>query len=1591
MRFRRILSVIICASLLFSSNAFAMEIKTNYTAETNAFTGEEDPSPAEETADGGVAAEPSASVEPIETEEPSQSAEPSAVPEPSETPLETESPMPTATPSPELDNKDTDGTEAEEGSLVPEEIPIINEEIGISAEDFPLQAASVGIDWFDPDNLILTLAEGKDAAQIAGEVTIPKHVTTIPAGLFTRTSSEFSIKFESGSALTQIAESAFKDTKITSIAIPGGVTAIEANTFKNCSNLSTVTFGTGLTAIGAESFINCEKLTAVDFSNTAIESIGESAFSGCKKLGYLGMKSLNSIGKNAFAYCTSLGISGISWSASINEIGVGAFKGCTGFVGLLNITAITTNADSITLGEGIFEGCTGLQYIHLPNKTAIIPQEMFKNCSSLKTVVIPQTVMEIHKEAFSGCAAMEAATLPENVVKIGENAYRDCIGLKTIEIRQKEEQGSTVSIAENAFPNKGNNITMKGYDGTVQDYAERMGYNFVTLYQKYDIKISKSMQNGTFTVFSGENPVRAGVEVTIKVTPNSGYHLKAGTLTDNQLTDIKLISYDTASNATFFRFEMPERTVELTAEFVKNDIIYSDLGIRFEKVNAAFKTYDSQKNILTMNKAGMEAQIVMTGKGVVDGKQGNVEDMGAWLFSFSSSDSQIASVTSTGLVTARKAGECNITAKLKKDSSKSYKFKVVVENDVFVSDIKDVTFSNLNLARGQRITTDDSGLTVIQFMKDSLTNTDRSFKVSFFAETGTADDLRVTSAWTSVDSRIAVPADKTSYANSNTITVKKGSVGESVVTIKVTNNDAEKTVKSYSFIVRVVDAIPRLKTDTISVNALSESGTPIPLVGVFGYDVNEDTLEVLQIVKKNGITYYEEYADHNGNPYITVRGGNIVITEAGSKLLTDGASKSYKNQFVISGKYLGDYSENTFRRTIPNLTITKKVLNPTVKMTGRINLFFKGNAPEQGTVKLTQSIKDVQVESYRLVSEANYKNVTDPNGESFAGNFNIDSLGNITKKVDDLYQINGKDVVSGYVYIKYAGYNEPVKKKITIPTSTSAPSYILSVTKASANVWASDQEYTVRILDKKTKNPISLDTISHISIDNLLTKSNFEDMSIANNVDTVNNTITLKVNGTPAKGNLVFNVNLSNWSKSMKFTFTLSTTDKIPKVKLGASKININSLLTGQEAGVTIDLDQSDSVLNTLSAAGFNYKGKHPDGSNIQFGHQNGMLTAKIKNGTTVADGSYTFEYDSPSANYTGNGQSIYLNNFRITVVVKNVQPLMKLKSAALTLNGLRGGENEVAVTTYTLQNVPAGSQYILQEASGGIKLEAVNDNSASAAGRINMSLDAGNGTINASLNGKVTAGSYKYNVSGLQLSNGSSKVDVKPFTITVKTISGDPKITLSSKSSLNVLDENSSMVYTPKMSNIVSGIEEVVLWEYTPEYGNKVISQHFAAELDEKGNVVIKAQKDAVLDGKITYRLVAQCELSALTGNSKIESNQLTIKPKQVFPKINTDVKTANVYAGQKDAAVEITLEKTSQKDVRIEDVVFTESTPENIKQAFSVSYDPDTQIVSIKLINSAYVKQNAANKITLETKCAHQMEKTTGPTFTVSVTVKK
>jgi hypothetical protein len=351
------------------------------------------------------------------------------------------------------------------------------------------------------------------------EVTLGTSATSVAANAFEDCKALTDVTFLS-TAVTTIAGEAFKNTNISKLDVTMSSGTISPLAFSNCNNLSevslkgsmssitswanafeeimslkTVTLGSGITAIANAAFKGCVGLQTLKYEATALDTIGSSAFEGCKYL----KSDVN-----------------INTSTGTMMLGTSAFKGTE------SLTTVTLIGSQASIPESCFEesGITGLT---LPATVLVIDDKAFKGCKNLTSIDLANVTgagSKIGDEAFAGSGLKGTSTakiiVPTGVVTFGDGVFKGCGDLayvsygytgvpastfadcgKLVDLTYKVAVGT---VEANAFSNVPGQVTM-----TFEAGITTPGFSFI---DQRSIKKLVILNNGTpLTAFMFRNCV----------------------------------------------------------------------------------------------------------------------------------------------------------------------------------------------------------------------------------------------------------------------------------------------------------------------------------------------------------------------------------------------------------------------------------------------------------------------------------------------------------------------------------------------------------------------------------------------------------------------------------------------------------------------------------------------------------------------------------------------------------------------------------------------------------------------------------------------------------------------------------------------------------------------------------------------------------------------------------------------------------------------------------------------------------------------------------------------------------------------------
>ena len=217
-------------------------------------------------------------------------------------------------------------------------------------------------------------------------LTLPSSLQSIGEEAFCGCESLSSLTLPS--SLQSIGEEAFCGCKsLSSLTLPSSLQSIGDRAFSSCSSLTSLTLPSILQSIGDGAFRYCKSLTSLTLPSS-LQSIGDGAFTRCTSLRsvicnkfykVIGQMLLSSDGTKVIAYWGEN--SEVTIPEGVQSIGDSAFYGCK------SLRSLTLPSSLQSIGNSAFYGCKSLRPLTLPSSLQSIGYWAFRD--SLTTLYIP--------------------------------------------------------------------------------------------------------------------------------------------------------------------------------------------------------------------------------------------------------------------------------------------------------------------------------------------------------------------------------------------------------------------------------------------------------------------------------------------------------------------------------------------------------------------------------------------------------------------------------------------------------------------------------------------------------------------------------------------------------------------------------------------------------------------------------------------------------------------------------------------------------------------------------------------------------------------------------------------------------------------------------------------------------------------------------------------------------------------------------------------------------------------------------------------------------------------------------------------------
>jgi len=220
--------------------------------------------------------------------------------------------------------------------------------------------------------------------------------------------------------------------------LPDAVRSINANTFYQCSNLVSVTYGLMVTNSDGGAFSACTSLRNA-YIGPNVYNVGRAAFWFCASLRqftvhpsnpYYGAASgvLFDKGQRVLIEYPAAKMGAYTtMPVTVTNVLLYAFSGCTG------LTSVALAPGVVTLGDHAFSGCTGLASASMGSSlTRGMGSSTFEGCLRLTNVVLPSSLIWVPSGIFTGCVALREVTIPASVTMVFSSAFFGCTNLSSV-------------------------------------------------------------------------------------------------------------------------------------------------------------------------------------------------------------------------------------------------------------------------------------------------------------------------------------------------------------------------------------------------------------------------------------------------------------------------------------------------------------------------------------------------------------------------------------------------------------------------------------------------------------------------------------------------------------------------------------------------------------------------------------------------------------------------------------------------------------------------------------------------------------------------------------------------------------------------------------------------------------------------------------------------------------------------------------------------------------------------------------------------------------------------------------------------------
>ena len=1253
------------------------------------------------------------------------------------------------------------------------------------------------------------------------EIRLPKSLKTLGEGTFASCFALTEIEFPEG--LETIGDGVlYHCLSLTSVVIPASVTEMGDRPFSGDWALKTVEIKGNVPRLSNRSFHECDALQEVLITGS-VETIGEDAFMDLDSLERVQIASgLKTIGKRAFRLCDNL--TTVSLPDGVTSIGEEAFKDCG------SLTTINLPDSITTIGANAFNGTKLTGPLNIPSSLVSLGDNAFHGCGGITgTLLFPGALENISKNVFAGCSGIEEIILPRGVLTISDGAFNNCSGVQRLWLTN-----SIKTIGASALSGM-KSLKKIYFSGSLWDWdtgiqwADDRGYS--------NFPVGPTLNEETASGSCGEAltwSLNSAGDLTISGTGDMASFIATGAPWAEYRNQVKLVILGqgvTSIGSSAFQDCENLETVRLPntltalgeAAFLRcGKLTNVSLPISLKSVGEDCFTGCEKLVLLDLTGVPDEIMELRTSlEGTVTLPAGVKNARLRWKLETAAGEIPCSEIAE---VCGQEGG---------------YYLKMKSSGKVLLT-----CYDAMTGAQGSKTVTFTEGLMILPQGVDTLTSGEK-LTLSAVAMPGAK---KITARWFLVSGQ--------EYATVTEKGVLTAGIVEEPTTVQVTavlTGSTVRMTKQFTILPQVSQVTIqyrgnpapaeqdisaedgdtlRFKASTLPAEAVSpvqwrSSDEKVAvvddgLVTLVGSGRAVITAQAMDGGKKEAsVTLNVTYRDRtprlvsstvslNG---ASTQGAELELAENYGNMIQkvslndDRFTANYENgamtiapaQFVSKGTYPVTLTVECGNRKSYDYDLTVKVTvalpKLTVKQDGKFNLFYNSYDWYSSAALI---ITGGQVEDVELDSE-DFKLVKSDEYDDSCYRLNY-------KHADVSEKPNTKSTLS----VLFAGYNTPVTKTINIATENKAPKLTLNPTASVVNTnWGGTALYA------RAQLPEDYDYTSSVKI-------TWDENPNVEKVELSKNTVTIALKEGAKSTTVNLHIQDVSWRRPVKLTHKITVTSKAPAIKLSTTTLRLNRVFPWMQAAASVTLNQGN-----LNVSGIRFESV-PEKLRVRY--EGTRILAQSKDGQTMpAKGKYTIAYYAQIE--TGSDDAYEIPG-KLTVQVEEKIPTVKLSSSTVKLNKSLAGK-EIATVKVSVSNPEHYHLQYFASLPEGVTYEQTT-------GELRIIL-----TENTMNGGTFQLNGMKLWMDGLC---PSAELD-KSLTLKIQTYDKAPAFRLSAKGKLDVLNPDSEIVYTPKLTNCLGAPAAV---ELTGDNADL-----FHVSLDSKGKIHLTLAKSGEnYSTKTTYKV---------------------------------------------------------------------------------------------------------------------------------------